>query len=126
MPETVKRVAKLSQNTFMFVCMDGPETKPLRTQHLFGHLDYIEANNEKYRVAGPMKDTPDGEIVGSFFLIAADTETAAWDIMKGDPYIASEMYAHVTVHHVDPACGNWIGGIIWDQEEIRENMKKYT
>lgn len=121
-----KRVAKLQEQTFMFICTDGPETKGPREEFLFGHLDHIEANNEKYRVAGPMRDTPDGEIIGSFFLIAADSKEAAWDVMRDDPYISNEMYASIVVHHITPACGDWMGGVIWDQDEIRANMKKYT
>lgn len=122
----VKRVAKLPEQTFMFICMDGPETKRPREHLLFGHLDHIEANNEKYRAAGPMRDTSDGEIVGSFFLIAAKSKQAAWNVMAGDPYIETNMYASVTVHQVTPACGHWMGGIIWNQDEIRANMEKYT
>ncbi|MGJ8563035.1 MAG: YciI family protein [Alphaproteobacteria bacterium] len=121
-----KRVPKLTEHTFVFTCMDGPETKEPRKQFLLGHLDHIAKHNDKYRAAGPLKDTPDGEIIGSIFLVAADTKDEAWDIMRGDPYIKAEMYASVTVHHFTPACGHWMGGVIWDHDEVRTNMKKYT
>lgn len=120
------RVEKLPEQTYMFICTDGPQTAPLRQEHLFGHLDHIEANNDAYRVAGPFKDDSDTKIIGSFFLVKADTKDAAWEIMRGDPYISSDMYASVTCQHFMPACGAWIGGIIWDQDEIRANMPKYT
>ena len=121
-----KRVPKLPTQTFMFTCMDGPKTKPLREKHLFGHLDHIEAHNDHYRIAGPFRDDVTGDILGSFFLVNADNKDAAWDIMRGDPYISSEMYASITCQHFMPACGEWIGGVIWDQDEIRANMPKYT
>ena len=120
------RVEKLETGTYLFICMDGPDTPPLRAKHLFGHLDHIEAHNEKYRAAGPMRENDDGEIVGSFFLVAANSKDEAYAVMNGDPYMASDMYASVTVHHITPACGAWIGGIIWDQDEIKANMEKYT
>jgi len=126
MSEKASRVAKLGQETFMFVCMDGPDTAGPRAENLFGHLDHIEANNQHIRVAGPMRNGPDQDIVGSFFLIAADTEEEAWEFMRGDPYIASNMYGSITVHQIVPACGEWMGGVIWDQDEIRGNMKKYA
>jgi len=119
-----QQVAKFQKGTFMFTCLDGEKTRPLRAKHLFGHLDYIEANNDKYRLAGPMK--ANNEFVGSFFLIEADTEEEAWDIMRGDPYISSNMYESVTVNPFIPACGKLLGGVTWDQEEIRANMKNYT
>jgi len=121
-----KRVAKFEKQSFMFTCIDGEKTPPLRSKHLFGHLDHIEAHNEAYRIAGPMRHSPDGDIFGSFFIVEADTEEEAWALMKGDPYINSGMYESISVNHFVPACGELIGGIIWDQNEIRENMKKYT
>ncbi len=119
-----KQVTKFEKGTFMFTCIDGEKTPPLRTEHLFGHLDYIEANNNKYRLAGPIKS--DNEFVGSFFLVEADTEEEAWEIMRGDPYISSDMYKSVTVNPFIPACGKLLGGVTWDQDEIRANMKKYA
>jgi len=122
----VQRIAKFKKQSFMFTCLDGKKTAPLREKHLFGHLDHIEAHNEKYRIAGPMRRAPDGDIFGSFFIVEADTEDEAWKIMKGDPYISSDMYEAIIINHFVPACGNLLGGIIWDQDEIRANMKKYT
>lgn len=104
--------------------MDGPETAPLRLKHLEGHLIHIEENNDSYRVAGPMRKEADGDIVGSFFLIAAKDEAAAHATMQGDPYIQSGMYASVTMHMVIPACGEWMGGVIWDREALLENPPK--
>lgn len=121
-----ERVAKLETETYLFVCLDGPESASLREDHLFGHLAHIETHHAHYRVAGPMRNTPDGPIVGSFFLMAAKDEKAAREVMQGDPYINSDMFASITVHQITPACGQWMGGIIWDQDEIRANMKKYT
>lgn len=120
------RVARLKTPTFMFTCLDGEKTPPLREKHLFGHLDHIEANNKHYRIAGPMRHKADGPIYGSFFLVEAENEDQAWEIMRGDPYISSDMYESVTVNHFAPACGQWMGGVIWDQDEIRANIKKYT
>ena len=125
MTEKAKRVSKPTQPTYMFTCLDGPKTGPLREKHLFGHLDHIEANNAHYRVAGPIQDK-DGTNIGSFFLVVADSEDDAWEFMRGDPYIASEMYETITVQQFSPACGQWLGGVIWDQDEIRSNMAKYT
>ena len=126
MTEKAARIPRMTTNSWMFTCLDGPKTAPLRAKHLFGHLDHIEGNNEIYRVAGPMRSGPEGDIVGSFFIVEADTEADAWEKMKGDPYIESGMYETITVHHFTPACGALLGGVIWDQDEIRANMEKYA
>ena len=73
-----------------------------------------------------MRHKADGEIFGSFFLVAADSEEEAWEFMNGDPYISSGMYETITVSHFVPACGKLLGGVIWDQDEIRANMKKFV
>jgi len=43
--------------------------------------------------------------------------------MKNTEYIESGMYETITVHHFVPACGDLLGGIIWDQDEIRTQME---
>lgn len=120
-----KKITKFEKLSFMFTCLDGDETPPLRAKHLFGHLDHIEANHAHYRVAGPMQLSADSKPIGSFFIVKADSENEAWAIMQGDPYIASEMYESITVNQFVPACGELLGGVIWDQNEIRQNMQKY-
>lgn len=121
-----KQIKRFSRGTYMFTCFDGEKTPPLREKHLFGHLDHIETHNEKYRLAGPMRHGPDSPIFGSFFLIEADSEAEAWDVMKGDPYISSGMYESISVNEFTPACGAMMGGVIWDQEVIRANIKKHV
>lgn len=125
MSNKAKRVAKPTHPTFMFTCIDGAKTAPLREKYLFGHLDYIEVHNDRYRIAGPIQES-NGKNIGSFFLIAADSEEDAWEFMRGDPYIGSDMYETITVQIFSPACGEWLGGVIWDQDEIRANTPKYT
>lgn len=120
------RVPRHPSPVFLVTCMDGPDTKALRERHLFGHLDHIEANNADYLVAGPIRMDADGPIVGSVFLVPAETADAALSKMQGDPYIASGMYASITVQHFAPACGQWMGGVIWDQDEIRADAAKYS
>jgi len=122
----VQQVSKLDKDTYLFICRDGEKTPPLRQKYLFEHLDYIEANHENYRVAGPMKTDTDGDFLGSVFLIAATSQEEAWEIMRGDPYISSDMYQKIECMHITPACGSWMGGIIWDQDEIHKNAAKYS
>lgn len=121
-----QQISRFNRGTYMFTCLDGDKTPLLREKHLFGHLDHIEANNEKYRLAGPMRHSPDAPIFGSFFLVEADSEAEAWEVMKGDPYISSGMYESVSVNHFVPACGDMMGGVIWDQDVIRANIKKHV
>ena len=120
-----KKVEKLSTPTFLFVCLDDSATAPLRLKHLEGHLRHIENNYQHYRVAGPIRKDAD-TIIGSFFLVVAKSEAAARAVLKGDPYMASDMYGSVECHEIVPACGAWMGGVIWDRGEVMANVSKHV
>jgi uncharacterized protein YciI len=117
-PPTVPRAARAC---FVFACWDGPDSAARRVADLNGHLAHVERHWRRYVVAGPMRD-PDGDvIVGSMFLVLADTVEDAWALMKGDPYIESGMYARIDVRHFTQAIGLAVGGKIWDSwDTIRD------
>ena len=102
-----------------------PNTEQLRRDHMFGHLDHIEKYNDLYRVAGPLK-SEDGEFYGSFFMVKADSEEEARSVIEGDPYVTCGMFETVTVYPFVPACGEWMGGVTWDQDTVRANMERYS
>ena len=125
MSDTPKQVEKLAKGTYFFVCMDRENTADLRRDHMFGHLDHIEKYNDLYRIAGPIKGS-DGEIHGSFFMVKADSEAEAMAVISGDPYVTCGMFKDTTPMPLTPACGEWMGGVTWDQETVRANMEKYV
>jgi len=120
-----EQVEKLSVPTFLFVCLDGQGNAGLRRDHLEGHLLHIEHNNQHYRVAGPIRKDAD-TLIGSFFLVAAETEEIARGILDGDPYMASNLYATVECHQIVPACGAWMGGVIWDRDDVMASIDKHV
>lgn len=123
MSNTAPRVAKLATQTFLVVCKDGPETEPLRLKHLEGHLIYIEQNNNRYRVAGPMRHEQDGKIVGSLFLVEGEGEKDVKEFLFHDPYFSSQMYDSVEFFNFVPACGSWMKGVIWDRDEVMSQYR---
>lgn len=112
-PPTVPRLPSL----FQFLCWDGPDSAGRRVADLDGHLAHVEANWTRYLVAGPMR-APDAEaIIGSMFLVFADTADDAWALMKGDPYITNGQYARIDVHHATASIGTAVGGKIWESAD---------
>ena len=121
MAEFAPTVDRLSENAFLVVALDGAGSAEVRDSALDGHLEYVEKHCDRYLICGPMNVPGNPELVGSFFLITADDEQDARDFLAGDPYMASGMYASVTVHQVSAAAGRWMGGVIWESAEaIRE------
>ena len=121
MAEFAPTVDRLSENAFLVVALDGAGSAEVRDSALDGHLEYVEKHCDRYLICGPMNVPGNPELVGSFFLITADDEQDARDFLAGDPYMASGMYASVTVHQVSAAAGRLMGGVIWESAEaIRE------
>lgn len=98
---------------FLFVCKDGPNAPAARVAYLTGHLAHVEANWRRYIVAGPMRGPGKTAICGSFFLLRAADVDEAWRVMRGDPYVTSDLYADIDVTDVTPSIGLWVGGKIW-------------
>ncbi|PZO01393.1 MAG: hypothetical protein DCF29_15550 [Alphaproteobacteria bacterium] len=98
---------------FLFVCEDGPNALAARLAHLTGHLAHVETHWRRYIVAGPMRQPNKTTICGSYFLLRAADIDEAWAIMRGDPYVTSELYFKITVTDVTPSIGLYVGGKIW-------------
>ena len=110
-------VDRIPGRTFLIVARDGEGSSGPRDRELEGHLEYIERHCDRYLTCGPMNNPGDPTLVGSFFLVSAEDEADARDLVNGDPYMTSGMYASVTVHEVTSAAGRWMGGVIWESAD---------
>ncbi|MCA3698705.1 YciI family protein [Brevundimonas sp.] len=106
-------VAKDETPLFLFVCKDSPSGPARRVEHLEGHLAHVEANWRRYVVAGPMRRPGETALSGSYFLVRAKDADEAWSVMRGDPYITSDLYAEIELTEITPSIGLWVGGKIW-------------
>ncbi|MEM8988453.1 MAG: YciI family protein [Pseudomonadota bacterium] len=105
---------RLKEKVFAVFCTDGPNAAKLREEHLEGHLLHTEKHWDKYIVAGPLRPVDDVELNGSLFLIMAENEEEAWEILNGDPYFQTDIYATKDLRVFTPAIGQFLGGVIWD------------
>lgn len=115
MTESAARATRPERSTYLALCHDGPEATAMRARHLEEHLLFIESNIDKVRVAGPIANSLDEEFTGSIFLIAANNEDQAREILVSDPYIRCGMYREINIYPFIPAAGHWIGGVTWDK-----------
>ncbi len=113
-PNTPPHVARLDQTCYLVICRDGPDSAGPRATHLKGHLDHVEKYWTRYVTAGPIRE-PGGEaLVGSVFLVLADSLDDAKTLMEGDPYITCGMYETITYNEFSNSIGQYIGGKIWE------------
>lgn len=117
LPIEPPHVARLSRTCFLVICRDGAEAAALRAAHLEGHLAHVEANWTRYITAGPVREPGGDALVGSVFLVLADTLAAARDLMNSDPYIACGLYQSIEYKEFTNSIGLYIGGRIWESRE---------
>jgi len=92
-------------------CRDVPGSAPKRAQFAAAHLAHVEANVDRYMVAGPLKD---GEVtVGSLLVVQADSVEDARNFLSADPYFAADIWESIDVESFMAVAGDWVGGIAW-------------
>ena len=65
------------------------------------------------RVLAASRDVAPIDRQESRFLVVGEDETDAMNLLNGDPYMQSGLYAEVRVLSATPAAGRWMGGVIW-------------
>ena len=115
--EYVPTVDRIPGQTFLVLAFDGEGSAETREQELDGHLRYIEQHFERYLAAGPLREPGGTALIGSFFLVSAEDETDAMNLLNGDPYMYKQIYGEVRVLAATPAAGRWMGGVIWDSPD---------
>lgn len=114
MTDTPPTVSRLGERCFIVICRDGKNGARLRTEHLKGHLDHVEANWRRYVTAGPIREPGREALCGSIFLVLAEDEADARDLMNGDPYVTSGLYETMEVFEFTNSIGRFLGGKIWE------------
>lgn len=117
LPETPPYVPRLDKTCYLVICRDGPDSAGPRAAHLKGHLDHVEKYWTRYVTAGPIREPGGDALVGSVFLVLADSLAEAKTLMEGDPYITSGMYETITYNELSNSVGQFIGGKIWESAE---------
>lgn len=111
------KVDKIGKTCFLVICRDGPGAAAPRREHLDGHLQHVEENWRRYITAGPIRE-PGGEaLVGSVFLVLADSLEDAKTLMNGDPYLTCGMYETIEYKEFTNSIGLFLGGKIWESSD---------
>lgn len=86
-------------------CLDKTEGgAEARAQARPAHLAWAGALGETVRMVGPLLD-PAGNMVGSVFLVQADSLEAAKALHAQDPYVTGGVFGHVHIHETRWALG---------------------
>lgn len=117
MAQYAPTVPRIDSGVYLVLCFDGEGSAAIRERELDGHLEYVEKHTDDYLVCGPLREPGESPLVGSFFLVAADSAEAARDLISADPYVKSGMYREIVVKAAVPAGGSLMGGVIWESAD---------
>ncbi len=92
--------------------IDSSEGAQLRALHLAEHLAFIETQMAIIRIAGPWLNDA-GAMIGSMFVIEAESLPAARAWIAADPYTRANVWRRIDVHGYRAAAGTWVGGRNW-------------
>ncbi len=81
---------------FVLYALDRPDSLATRQELRPRHLDWIDTQGEKVRLAGPLLDA-EGKPQGSMLILEADTLAQAEKIAASDPYAQHDLFAQVTI-----------------------------
>ncbi len=113
LPAEPPHVPRLSSPCFLVICRDGPEASSMRVVHLDAHLRHVEKHWTRYVTAGPLRNPGQDKLVGSVFILIAESLSDAQSLMNLDPYIACGMYESIQYFEFSNSIGQFIGGKIW-------------
>ena len=82
---------------FVLICEDRPDSLELRLANRERHLAYAGSLGDRIRLAGPMLSDDGETMIGSLFLIEAESREAVLEINAADPYTLAGLFEKVTV-----------------------------
>ena len=83
---------------YVLFCEDKPHSEPLRLANRENHLGWVGTRSEQIRLAGPMLSDDGEHMVGSMFILEADSLDAARAFNAEDPYTLAGLWGSVIVH----------------------------
>jgi len=82
---------------YIMICEDQPDSLDLRMATRAAHLEFIDTIRDQVRIAGPMLSDDGERMLGSLFLIEAESLDAARALNARDPYMQAGLFGKVTI-----------------------------
>lgn len=82
---------------YVMICEDRPDSLELRMATRSAHLAFIDTVLEQVRLAGPLLSDDGERMLGSLFIIEADSLEAARALNARDPYLQAGLFGKVTI-----------------------------
>jgi len=83
---------------FVLFCEDKAGAEALRLETREAHLAYVGSQSDMIRLAGPMLSDDGEHMIGSMFIIEADSLEAVRALNAADPYSQAGLFENVIIH----------------------------
>jgi uncharacterized protein len=78
---------------------DKPGIAERRAELLEAHFDWLDANRDRVRLAGSLREDVGGDSLGGLWIIEADSKADAEAVYQTDPFFANGLRAGVELYH---------------------------
>jgi uncharacterized protein YciI len=82
---------------YVLICEDKPDSLELRLATRDAHLAFVGSRGNKVQLAGPMLSDDGKTMVGSLFIVEADSIDEVRTLNAEDPYTKAGLFERVTV-----------------------------
>lgn len=82
---------------FVMICEDKPDSVALRMSTREAHLAYIGEKGSMIKLAGPMIGDDGESMIGSVFILEAESRRDVEAMNANDPYTQAGLFAQVTI-----------------------------
>jgi len=83
---------------YILLCKDKPDNESLRLANRERHLAWVGTKRDQVHLAGPLLSDDGEHMIGSMFILEADTADAVRAFNRDDPYTLAGLWGSVDVH----------------------------
>ena len=83
---------------YILFCEDKTDSEPLRLANREDHLAWVATKTAGIELAGPMLSEDGQHMLGSMFVLEADSIEAARAFNRDDPYTKAGLWKNVLIH----------------------------
>jgi len=82
---------------YILFCEDKPDSEELRLANRENHLEWVGTKTDLIKLAGPMLSDDGEHMVGSMFILDAESTEAVRGFNAEDPYTQAGLWGNVIV-----------------------------
>lgn len=82
---------------YVIHCLDWPNSVQKRLDHYEAHKSYLAQAAIKTLISGPLLDDDEETMIGSCFVVEAESLKQAEDFNRNDPFRAADLWERVSI-----------------------------